>query len=208
MRLVHGKAILALALLVAACGAQASSIERFESYLRTTQSATADFEQKVFDRDGKLVQDARGTFAFLRPGRFRWIYQSPTPQVIVGDGTRVWIYDEDLKQVTVRGMARAIGSTPAALLSGSADVKRAFRLSEGGVSDGLEWLDALPRDKDSGFQSIRLGLGVAGVEAMVLVDHFGQTTQLRFTGIVRNPKLDVDTFRFTPPKGVDVLGEP
>ncbi len=184
----------------------AASVERFQSYLRTTQAARADFQQKVFDKTGKLVQESRGSFSFLRPGRFRWTYVKP-PQTIVGDGDRVWIHDVDLNQVTVRRVSRVLGSTPAALLAGASDIDKAFELVESGEKDGLEWLEAKPREKESGFERVRLGMSVSGVEAMELVDHFGQTTVLRFTNIVRNPQIDPGTFRFTPPKGVDVLGE-
>ena len=197
--------LLFLVLLPAA--ALASGVERFQAYLRTTHTARADFEQKVFDREKKLVQQSKGSFSFLRPGRFRWSYAQPYAQLIVGDGARVWIYDEDLNQVTVRAMARALGSTPAALLAGAADVERAFELSDAGSRDGLEWLEAKPREREAGFERIRLGMGTAGVQAMELADHFGQTTVLRFSNIVRNPPLEPSTFRFTPPKGADVLGE-
>jgi outer membrane lipoprotein carrier protein len=200
--------MLALVAALFASLAQASSIERFQLYLRTTQSAQADFEQKVFDGRRTLLQTATGTFAFERPGRFRWVYATPTPQLIVGDGERVWIYDEDLAQVTVRRLARALGSTPAALLAGSADVAQAFEFTELGARNGLEWLEAKPRDAEAGFERIRLGMSAVGVEAMELVDHFGQTTQLRFSNIERNPTLDPARFRFTPPPGTDVLGQP
>ncbi len=185
----------------------ASSIDRFKTFLRTTQSARANFEQKVHDRDGKLVQESRGSFVFLRPGRFRWVYAKPVDQLIVGDGERVWIYDRDLKQVTVRRVSKALGSTPAALLAGASDIEKAFELADAGERDGLEWLEAKPREREAGFERIRMGVGVAGVQAMELVDHFGQTTLLRFSGLVRNPKIDPAEFRFEPPKGADVLGE-
>jgi len=196
-----------LGLLLAPALALGAGVERFQAYVRDTQTARADFEQRVYDRERKLVQQSRGSFAFLRPGRFRWTYAQPYPQVIVGDGARVWIYDEDLNQVTVRAMARALGSTPAALLAGAADVERAFELSDAGQRDGLEWLEAKPREREAGFERIRLGMGTAGVQAMELVDQFGQTTVLRFSNIARNPSLDPSAFRFTPPKGADVLGE-
>ena len=89
----------------------AASVERFQSYLRTTQAAKADFQQKVFDKSGKLVQESRGNFSFLRPGRFRWTYVKP-PQLIVGDGERVWIHDADLNQVTVRRATRVLARSP------------------------------------------------------------------------------------------------
>ena len=196
-----------LAALLAPALAPAAGVERFQSYLRGTQTARADFEQKVFDSERKLVQESKGSFSFLRPGRFRWVYAQPYPQLIVGDGRRVWIYDEDLNQVTVRAMAKALGSTPAALLAGAADVERAFELADAGSRDGLEWLEAKPREREAGFERIRLGMGTLGVQAMELTDHFGQTTVLRFSNVVRNPQLDPASFRFVPPKGADVLGE-
>ncbi|MCG6954098.1 MAG: outer membrane lipoprotein chaperone LolA [Betaproteobacteria bacterium] len=203
-----GRTALALLALLVAVSAQASSLERFERYLRTTHSARADFEQQVFDARQALIQTATGHFAFERPGRFRWVYVTPMRQLIVGDGARVWIYDEDLAQVTVRRLASALGSTPAALISGSTDVMQAFVFSELGLRDSLEWLEAKPRDAESGFDRIRLGMSAVGVEAMELVDHFGQTTRLRFSNVERNPVLDPGRFRFTPPPGTDVLGEP
>jgi outer membrane lipoprotein carrier protein len=187
--------------------AHAAAIERFKTFARSTQSARADFEQNVVDRAGKPVQQAKGTFVFQRPGKFRWVYEKPADQVIVGDGERVWIYDRDLNQVTVRKLSRALGSTPAALLAGSAEVEAAFELSEAGMRDGLEWLDAKPREREAGFERVRMGFGTNGIQAMELVDHFGQTTRLRFTNLTRNPKVDPSEFRFTPPKDADVLGE-
>jgi outer membrane lipoprotein carrier protein len=128
-------------------------------------------------------------------------------QVIVGDGERVWIHDADLNQVTVRRIARVLGSTPAALLAGASDIQNAFDMKELGEKDGLEWLEAKPREKDAGFETMRLGLSTGGVEAMDLVDHFGQTTVLRFSNVVRNPQVEAGTFRFSAPKGADVLGD-
>jgi chaperone LolA len=198
--------LILLAFFVAA-SAQAASLERFQSFLRGTQSARADFEQKVYGRDGKLMQESKGSFVFLRPGRFRWTYAKPLDQVIVGDGERVWIYDRDLAQVTVRRLSKALGSTPAALLAGAADVEAAFDLRDAGSRDGLEWLEATPKDRDAGFERVRMGFGAAGVQAMELVDNFGHTTVLRFHDLQRNPKVDAAEFRFEPPPGVDVLGE-
>ena len=172
-----------------------------------TRSARALFEQKVYDKGGRMTQEAKGSFVFRRPGRFRWVYDKPADQVIVGDGERVWIYDRELNQVTVRKLSTALGSTPAALLAGSADVANAFEMSEAGRRDGLAWLEAVPRDREAGFERVRIGFGPQGLQAMELVDHFGQTTRLRFSKLVRNPKVDPDEFRFDPPKGADVLGD-
>ena len=198
-------AALALVALLLPASAQAAGIERFQAWLAATRAARAEFEQEVFDRQGKKVQASRGTFAFERPGRFRWTTTAPARVVIVGDGARVWIHDEELEQVTVRRMAKALGSTPAALLAGNAEVTQAFELTEGGLRDGLEWVEARPRERDTGFERMRLGLSATGLQAMELFDHFGQTTRLRFSGLQRNPVLEAGTFQFTPPPGADVL---
>jgi outer membrane lipoprotein carrier protein len=198
---------LLLALLFFAGTAQATSLERFRSFVRDIQSARADFEQKVHDRSGKLTQESKGSFVFQRPGLFRWIYAKPVDQVIVGDGQRVWIHDRDLNQVTVRKLSNALGSTPAALLAGSADIEKAFELSDAGAKDGLEWLEAKPREREAGFERVRMGFDADGLRAMELYDHFGQRTVLRFLNLRRNPKVDKSEFRFEPPKGADVLGE-
>jgi len=194
-------------LVLFSAAAQADSLERFKAFVRNTQSARADFEQKVHDRSGKLTQESKGSFVFQRPGLFRWVYAKPVDQVIVGDGERVWIHDRDLNQVTVRKLSRALGSTPAALLAGSADIESAFELSDAGAKDGLEWLEAKPREREAGFERVRMGFDAEGLRAMELLDHFSQTTQLWFTNLRRNPKVDRSEFRFEPPKGTDVLGE-
>ena len=199
--------VLVLLLAAFASAAHADAIGRFKSFLTTTQSGRADFEQQVYGREGKVTQASKGSFVFQRPGKFRWVYDKPVDQVIVGDGERVWIYDRGLAQVTVRKLARALGSTPAALLAGSTNVDAAFELAEAGAKDGIEWLDAKPKDREAGFEKIRMGFNASGLQAMELTDNFGQTTRLRFLNLQRNPKIDAAEFRFEPPKGADVLGE-
>src|SRR5262245_17444749 len=185
----------------------AASLERFSEFIAGTTTAQGEFEQKIFDANRKLLQESRGVLAFSRPGKFRWSYSKPYAQLIVGDGSKVWIYDEDLKQVTVKKLDQALGSTPAALLAGNNEAMRSFALADKGTKDGLEWLEALPRDKDSNFQSIRMGFGASGLRTMELVDSFGQTTILTFKSLQRNPRLDPGLFRFSPPKGADVIGD-
>ena len=188
-------------------GAPASSLDRFSEFITGTLTARGEFEQKIFDGNRRLLQESRGVLAFSRPGKFRWTYLKPYAQLIVGDGSKVWIYDEDLKQVTVKKLDQALGTTPAALLAGNNEAMRAFRLSDKGSKDGLEWLEALPRDKEGGFQRIRMGFGASGPQVMELVDGFGQTTVLRFKALERNPRLNPSLFRFAPPKGADVIGD-
>jgi outer membrane lipoprotein carrier protein len=155
----------------------------------------------------KMLQQATGTMQFSRPGRFRWEYDRPYEQLIVGDGSKVWLYDKDLNQVTVRRFDRALGSSPAALLAGSDDIEKNYRLTSLGSQDGLDWLEAVPRTQDTAFERVKLGFGKAGLEAMELRDQFGQITVIKFSTIERNPKLPPESFRFTPPKGADVISE-
>jgi outer membrane lipoprotein carrier protein len=199
--------LLSAAALLLALSAQAASLERYKEFLDGTRSARAQFDQKVYDRNGKLVQQSHGSFVFERPGRFRWVYDKPADQVIVGDGKRVWIYDPQLNQVTVRKLTAALGSTPAALLAGSSDVASAFQLADAGAKDGLEWMEAKPREREAGFERVLMGFGANGLQAMELTDNFGQTTVLRFSKLERNPKVNPSEFRFSPPKGADVLGD-
>lgn len=202
------KAFLAvLALVALAPLAQAQGIERLNAFLSGVQSARADFTQRLIDRTGKVTQESRGTLEFSRPGKFRWAYTKPYAQVIVGDGERVWIHDPDLNQVTVRKLDVALGSTPAALLAGNNEALKAFTLTDEGAKDGLAWVAAVPRGKESSFERIRIGFSAEGLAAMELSDALGQRTSLRFSGFTRNPRLDAASFRFTPPEGADVIGD-
>ena len=131
----------------------------------------------------------------------------PYAQVLVGDGKKLWSYDEDLEQVTVRALDKAIGSSPAALLAGDNEIEKGFDLSEGGTKEGMEWLEASPKGKESNFQSMKLGFSGNLLAVMVLKDYFGQVTIIHFSKMEVNPRISPDAFRFTPPKGVDVIGE-
>ncbi|HLX24679.1 MAG TPA: outer membrane lipoprotein chaperone LolA, partial [Usitatibacter sp.] len=177
----------------------------FQAYLRSTQSASADFDQKVFDKNGKLVQASRGSFVLQRPGKFRWTYSKPHPQVIVGDGERVWIHDPDLNQVTVKHVDAAISSTPASLLAGRDDITSLFTLRDAGTAGGIEWVEATPKAQDTGFERVRLGLAGKNLAAMELSDQLGGRTTLQFSDFKANVAIPADTFRFVPPKGADVL---
>jgi outer membrane lipoprotein carrier protein len=132
-------------------------------------------------------------------------YTSPYQQTIVSDGTRLYVYDQDLNQVTVKKLKGAIPASPASILFGSNDFERDFQVKSDGEHDGIEWILATPRSKDSSFDRIRIGFRDGLPAAMDLTDSFGQTTQLRFAGVQRNAKIDPARFHFDPPKGADVL---
>jgi outer membrane lipoprotein carrier protein len=200
---------LALATLLAAfpLAAAAASLDALRSFLRDTREARVTFTQTVTDKAGRKGQPSRGELTLSRPGKFRWSVEKPYRQLVVGDGERVWIFDEDLNQVVVRRMGTALGSTPAALLAGREDVEKSFRWRELGSADGLDWLEAVPNASDAAFTQIRLGFVGRELAALALTDTFGQTTRVDFGAMQRNPPLPPETFRFVPPKGADVVGE-
>jgi outer membrane lipoprotein carrier protein len=185
--------------------ASANGLDDFLAFNSATKSATARFEQQVFDRGGKTVERAEGTFAFARPGKFRWTYDKPHKQVLVGDGTKLWIHDPDLNQVTVKRMEGAISSTPAALLAGKDDITKLFTLKDAGSADGLAWVEATPKSQDTGFERVRLGLKDRALAAMELHDQLGGRTLLRFVDLKPNAAVAPQTFAFAAPKGADVI---
>lgn len=186
----------------------ASGIDSLKTFISQTHSAQAKFTQEVTDQAGKRIQSASGVMQFQRPGKFRWAYQKPYEQIIVGDGEKFWLYDVDLNQVTVKKLDAALGSNPAALLSGSNEIERGFDLQDDGTRDGLEWLQAKPKTTETSFDKIRMGFNAqAELVAMELNDVFGHKTVLRFSNMQHNPKFSAQQFHFTPPKGADVLGD-
>jgi len=193
--------------LMAPVMAWASGLEQLNQFLNGTRTARAVFTQQVIAKSGRTTQNANGTMSFLRPGKFRWEYIKPYNQLIVVDGVKLWSYDKDLNQVVIKPMGQVLGSTPAALLAGSNDLQKNFTLREDGASEGLEWLEATPRNKDSGFERVRIGMKGNLPQSMEVLDNFGQTTVLKFSGFERNPSIHADQFVFTPPKGADVVGE-
>jgi chaperone LolA len=183
----------------------ANGLDDFLAFNASTKTATARFEQQVLDRTGKVVERASGAFAFARPGKFRWTYEKPHAQVLVGDGSKLWIHDPDLNQVTVKHVDAAISSTPAALLAGRDDITTLFTLRDAGSEGGLAWVEATPKSPDTGFERVRLGLAGKTLAAMELSDQLGGRTTFRFSDLKANVPVSPDTFRFVPPKGADVL---
>ncbi|MDX8378516.1 MAG: outer membrane lipoprotein chaperone LolA [Gallionella sp.] len=202
------KYIIAVMMVLMSVVAQAGAIDKLRTFIATTHSAQANFSQVVLDQNGKRIQSASGVMQFQRPGKFRWTYQKPYEQIIVGDGKKFWLYDKDLEQVTVKKLDAVLGNSPAALLAGSNHIDRGFTLKEAGERDGLEWLQATPKGQDSSFSAVYMAFDAQDrLKVMELNDDFGHKTVLRFSDMQRNPKLPAQQFQFTPPEGVDVLGE-
>lgn len=188
--------------------AEAGAISSLKSFIQNARTVRAEFSQTVLDKNTRVVQRGSGVMQFERPGKFRWVYEKPYEQLIVGDGARIWFYDHDLNQVTVRKLDAAIGSSPAALLAGSGNIEADFDLEEIGLQGDTEWLEARPKAKESTFEWVRLGFSRKGIlKAMELHDHFGQTTVLAFAGLEQNSRLAPELFKFNPPPGADVISE-
>jgi outer membrane lipoprotein carrier protein len=197
----------ALALLPAArawAAAAADPVAALRAFVREVHSGRAEFTQTVVSPDGRRSRVSSGRFEFARPDRFRFAYERPFEQLIVADGQRVWIHDPDLQQVTVRPLAQALGATPAALLTGTG-IERDFELAALPARDGLAWVQARPRQRDAGFELLRVGLAGRELAAVEIVDGFGQTTLLRFARFEAGVALPPETFRFTPPPGTALL---
>jgi len=197
---------LLLGVAIAASSAWADAVDSLRAFARDANTGRATFTQVVTSPDGAKKKTSSGSFEFARPSRFRFAYTKPYEQTIVGDGAKLWLYDVDLQQVTVRPMNQALGVTPVALLAGNA-LERDFELTVQPAADGLDWVQAVPRKKDEaiGFASLRVGFRGATLAAIDLVDSFGQRSRLTFADVQTNVTLPAETFRFTPPKGVEVL---
>jgi chaperone LolA len=188
--------------------AHAAAIDKLKSFVAATHSAQANFSQELLDKNGKRIQFVTGVMQFERPGKFRWEYQKPYEQIIVGDGKKFWLYDVDLNQVTVKKLDAALGSSPAALLSGSNEIERGFNLTDTGVKDDLDWLQAVPKSAETSFTKILMAFNAKSeLVVMELHDSFGHRTVLRFSELKNNPSLSSQQFKFVPPQGADVLGE-
>jgi outer membrane lipoprotein carrier protein len=200
------KTLLAALLCLAVGAARADAVDALREFTRDAKSGRASFTQVVTSPDGAKKKTSSGSFEFARPNRFRFAYTKPYQQLIVGDGQKLWIYDADLQQASVRAMDKALGVTPAALLAGSS-LDKDFELRALPAAQGLDWVQATPREKDdvANLQSLRVGFKGKTLAAIEVVDGFGQRSLLSFNELATNVTAAPETFRFVPPKGVEVL---
>nr|WP_313951367.1 outer membrane lipoprotein chaperone LolA [Accumulibacter sp.] len=201
------RSLFAAACLLLTQVASAGAIDKLHQFLDSTRTVRAEFTQTVVGRNARQGQVSSGVMVISRPGKFRWQIDKPYAQLLVGDGEKIWIHDPDLRQVTVRKVGAALGGTPAALLAGDSRIEKDFTLREAGERDGLEWVEAIPKAPDSGFDKVNLGFSGNDLRAMELYDSLGQTTSLVFARLERNPQLSPSLFRFTPPANTDVIGD-
>ncbi|KJV25102.1 membrane protein [Aquitalea magnusonii] len=182
---------------------QAAAIAQLKAFVNDTKTLSASFTQVVSAKNKK--EEVSGQLEISRPGKFRWSYNKPYEQLIVGDGKTLWIYDKDLAQVTRKNLDGALGSSPAALLAGNNAIERDYILKEAGKQGDVEWLSASPKKQDNTFNAIRMGFSNKMLVEMELTDSFGNNTRIRFANQQKNPALAASHFSFTPPKGADVV---
>lgn len=200
------KKFLFLGGLLLSVAASAAGLDQLKSFLDTAKSARGSFTQAVVGKAGRKPQQSSGFFALSRPGKFRWSYEKPYQQLLVSDGEKLWSFDPDLNQVTVKKLDKAFGASPAALLAGDG-LESNFVLKDGGVSEGFEFVEATPKAQDASFERVRIGLKDKLPRIMEVRDNFGQTTTLYLNQFEVNAPMPAEVFRFKPPKGADVVGE-
>ncbi|MEJ2620737.1 MAG: outer membrane lipoprotein chaperone LolA [Candidatus Thiodiazotropha sp.] len=184
-----------------------SGISQLETFLQDLKTLKADFRQTLQQPDYEQVYGSNGVFYLKRPGLLRWEYQSPSEQLIVADGDRVWLHDIDLEQVSHRSQDAVLDGTPAQLLSGTGPITDHFEVKELGVKGELTWVELLPKSKEAQFSSVRLALQENRLERMEMRDNFGQITRFFFESLERNPELDDELFEFEPPPLIDLIGD-
>lgn len=200
--------VVALFALLSSTGVLAGAREQMNVFTKGLTGLDARFEQRVYDPNGRPSDSSSGSVKLSAPRQFRWEYQKPSPQLIVADGDHIWVYDPELEQVTVRNQSFEEQGSPLSVLIDPTELDRQYRVSEGGASDGLTWLVLLPKKgEDAPFQKAKLGFGPAGLVRMELNDALGQRTVIGFSPWRRNPGFPAGTFKFTPPKGTDVVGD-
>ncbi|MCG7934423.1 MAG: outer membrane lipoprotein chaperone LolA [Candidatus Thiodiazotropha taylori] len=184
-----------------------SGISQLETFLQDLKTLKADFRQTLQQPDYDQVYASNGVFYLRRPGQLRWEYQTPSEQLIVADGDRVWLHDIELEQVSHRSQAAVLDGTPAQLLSGTGPISQHFEINELGVESELTWVELIPKGKEAQFSSVRLALQESRLERMEMFDNFGQVTRFFFDDMQRNPPLDDALFEFEPPPLIDLIGD-
>jgi len=175
-------------------------------YFSGLESIQADFAQTVVDSNGETIQNSEGRVWMQRPGRFRWDYRTPYHQLIVADGKKLWTYDEDLEQATVKTLDSALSSTPAMLLSGYRPLAQVMDWEPDSGGDGYTWFRLHPKERDAAVEKVRIAFKGDELAIIEVVDGFGNHTRIRFSNIQRNKKLDSGLFKLKLPEGTDIVG--
>ncbi len=198
---------LVILLLLAPHLAWASETAALESFFESLETLQCDFKQRVYDGNGAVVEQTEGTIAIRRPGQFRWITTVPYQQEVIGDGERIWIYDPDLEQVTVRRQKGVLNSTPAHLLTQQFPLREAFNLETVDRSDSLQWIELKPLQEGGGFERLMVAMAQGALRQIEVEDSIGQRTEIILVDVRTNRALSPQQFQFVPPAGVDIVGD-
>lgn len=199
--------LLALTATAASAAGPETGLGRLRAFLANVQVLEARFRQQVIDSRQQVLEDASGSVVMQRPGRFRWNYEKPFERVIVADGERVWLYEADLAQVTIRRLTAGIGDTPAAILTGKESVLERFTVDKSWTEEGLALVRLVPRSADADFAGVTLGFDGAELRRLLLDDRLGQQTRIDLTEVRTNPRVSPEVFRFQTPPGADVIDD-
>lgn len=203
---MFGLALIGASLFVSTSALAGPARDRLEAFSNGLATVRAEFSQDSLDADGRLLETSSGTLSLHAPRQFRWEYLDPFPQLIVADGLNVWIYDEDLEQVTVRAQSLEEAQSPLTVLTDLGQLDRDFTVGEV-HSQGVPWLVLKAKAKDPAFKEVRIAFGESAPSRMELTDLLGNRTVWSFNGWQRNPNLPADEFRFDPPEGVEIVGD-
>lgn len=181
--------------------------QRLNTFFTSVSSIKGNFTQQVFSKKGKVIQNSTGDISMLRPGKFRWVYKTPDPQTIVSNGKNIWVYDEDLEQVTIKPMSQALSSAPIAILTQKQKPDAQFKVQAmPNKAAGLDWFKLTPHRKSKDFKYFEVGMDQNGMRQMIMHDHLGQKTVLKLNARTNVP-ISGSTFFFKIPEGVDVIGK-
>jgi outer membrane lipoprotein carrier protein len=180
---------------------------RLDAFAQNLHSLTGHFTQSLTDVNGKVGKTSSGTLALEAPRQFRWDTLTPYKQTIVADGSRVWMYDPELEQVTVRVQSSEEAHSPLTVLTDISQLDRGFKVSEQGQRDGVSWLRLTSTAKNPQFDYVDMGFDAGGLARMRFRDQLGSTTDIRFSDWQRNAAIPPSAFNFVPPKGADVIGD-
>ena len=209
---MNARRLVVLALFISALFGSRSGIaadntarQRLDFFLKDLSTLSSDFEQRVFDESGALLETSFGNLQVTKPGKFVWVYMKPYHQTITSDGKTLWLYDEELAQVTVNAVEKNAAGSAAQLLGGNVDIDSQYTVKELGVREGKRWVRLSPKNREQQYSAVEVGLSDNTLAVMRLSDSLGQITELRFLALRRNPVLDGSRFVVVPPPGVDVV---
>jgi outer membrane lipoprotein carrier protein len=178
-----------------------------QNFLADFKTLEANFVQSLINENGEELEKTEGILYLQQPGKFHWSYQVPYSQLIISNGEILWVFDEDLEQLTIREMGDSIEQTPAGIILGNNSITEHFVQVDLGIIEGFDWIELTPRDMEAQYKNIRLGFDKTKLGMMIILDNLGQTTRIDFANVKKNAELSSALFDFVVPDDVDVIDE-